>query len=77
MADTAAAFSRMVGRDVRYEQMAWEEFEKRAGKDMAAMWRFLESPGLHIDIPALRQELSGMLAFEHWLRAKWTKYLTA
>jgi uncharacterized protein YbjT (DUF2867 family) len=77
MAETAAAFSRMLGRDVRYEQMSWEDFEQRAGKDMAAMWRLFENQGFHIDIPALRQEFGGMLTFDRWLRAKWTRYLTA
>ena len=57
--------------------MGWEEFEQRQGPDMTAMWRFFETHSLHIDIPALRQELPGMQTFEHWLRARWTRHLTA
>jgi hypothetical protein len=57
--------------------MPWEEFEQRAGREMALMWRFFESDGFHVDIPALRRELPNMMTFERWLQAKWARHLTA
>jgi uncharacterized protein YbjT (DUF2867 family) len=77
MSDLAAAFGRMLGRDVRYQQIGWDEFEQRSGPDMTAMWRFFESSGFHVDIPTLRQELPNMMTFERWLQSKWTRHLTA
>lgn len=77
MAEVAAAFGRMEGREVRYQQMPWEEFEQRAGREMALMWRFFENGGFHVDIPALRRELPNMMTFDRWLQAKWAKHLTA
>jgi uncharacterized protein YbjT (DUF2867 family) len=77
MSDLAAAFGRMLGREVRYRQIAWEEFAQRAGAEMASMWRFFETGGFHLDISAVRQELPNMMTFEHWLQTKWTKHRTA
>lgn len=77
MGDLAAAFSRMTGREVRYEQAGWQEFEQRLGHDMAAMWRFFDAGGFTVDIPSLRQELPSLMPFERWLQSHWTKHLTA
>ena len=77
MNELAAAFGRMQGHEVRYQQVPWDEFEERAGQDMTSMWRFFESGGFQIDIPTLRQELPNMMAFERWLHSKWTRHLTA
>lgn len=77
MSELAAALGRMQGHEVRYQQVSWDEFEERAGHDMASMWRFFESSGFQIDIPTLRQELPNMMTFERWLHSKWTKHLTA
>jgi uncharacterized protein YbjT (DUF2867 family) len=77
MAEVAAAFGRMAGREVRYQQMPWEEFEQRAGRDMTSMWRYFEDAGFHVDIPSLRQELPNMKTFERWIQSNWTRHLTA
>lgn len=77
MSDVAAALGRTTGRDVRYQQMSWEEFEQRSGPDYTAMWKFFDSGGFGVDIPSLRQELPNMMTFERWMRSNWTKHLTA
>lgn len=77
MQEVAASFARMLGRDVRYEQMPWEDFERRAGSEMTVMWRFFQNEGYTVDIPAVRQELPNLMTFERWLRTAWTKHLTA
>jgi uncharacterized protein YbjT (DUF2867 family) len=77
MEELAASFGRMLGRDVRYRQMPWEEFEERVGTAMTGMWRFFENTGFHVDIPVLRQELPNLMTFERWLHSTWTRHLTA
>lgn len=77
MAELAEAFGRMAGREVRYEQVPWEQFEQRAGHDMTLMFRWFQEVGYHVDIPALRQEYPNLTGFEKWLHSKWTKVLTA
>ena len=77
MSDLAAAFGRMLGREVRYEQMAWEQFEQHMGPEMTKMWRLFETGGFRIDLSALRQEMPNVMTFERWLQSKWTRHLTA
>ncbi len=77
MTELAQAFSRMTGREVRYEQVPWEEFEQRAGSDLTSMYRWFQSDGYHVDISALRQEYPNLTGFEHWIQANWTRYFTA
>jgi len=73
MTGLAEAFTRMTGREVRYRQVPWNEFELQAGRDYMTMYRWLEEKGFHIDIPALRQENPNMTTFEKWLHSKWLK----
>lgn len=75
--EVAASFARMLGREVRYEQMPWEDFEQRAGSEMTTMWRFFQNVGYSVDIPVLRQELPNLMTFERWLHTAWAKHLTA
>jgi len=77
MSDLAVAFGRMLGREVRYRQIGWDEFEQRSGPEMTAMWRFFENSGFGVDIPTLRQELPNMMTFERWLQSNWTRHFTA
>lgn len=75
--EVAASFARMLGHEVRYEQMPWEDFEQRAGSEMTPMWRFFQNVGYSVDIPVLRQELPNLMTFERWLHTAWAKHLTA
>lgn len=71
MADTARMLGGAVGRDVHYQQVPWEQFEQRAGKEMTVMFRWFEAVGYHVDISALREEHPNLLTFEHWLQTHW------
>jgi uncharacterized protein YbjT (DUF2867 family) len=77
MTDIAAGFSRMAGREVRYQQVPWDEFEQRAGRDLTLMFRWMEDVGFHVDIPAIRQEYANLTGFERWLQANWAKAFAA
>ena len=77
MSELAEAFTRMEGREVRYQQMPWDEFEKKIGADRTTMFRWFESTGYHVDIPGLRREYPALTSFERWLQAHWSKRMTA
>jgi len=71
MSEVAEAMGRVSGRDVRYQQVPWDEFEKRAGHEMTVMFKWFQDVGYHIDIAALREENPRLTHFEPWLRAHW------
>lgn len=71
MAELAKVFSRVTGREVRYTQMPWGEFEAQAGKETEQMFRWVQDVGFHIDIPAVRQEYPKLTTFDHWLNSNW------
>jgi len=77
MADLAAALSRIGGREVRYEQIPWDRFEKAAGREMTIMYRWFEDVGYHVDISAVRREYPNLSTLERWLQSKWRKAFTA
>lgn len=73
MTEIAEAFGRVSGREVKYQQMPWAEFEKRAGHELTAMYRWFENTGYHVDISALRKERPQLLTFDRWLDANWQR----
>ena len=77
MTELADALGRASGREIRYEQQPWDEFEAAAGHEMALMYRWFQNVGYHVDISAVRQEHSGLMGFERWLRSKWVRTRTA
>lgn len=77
MAALAQAFSRMASREVRYEQVPWDEFEKRAGHEMAVMWRWFQDAGYHVDIAECRSLYPNLTSFERWLQTRWVRTQTA
>ena len=77
MAELTEAFSRMAGREVRYEQASWEEWEKKVGAERNVMFRWFESPGYHVDIVEARREYPALSSFERWLQTYWPKRMTA
>lgn len=71
MAEIARALGRAGGREVRYRQIPWDEFESRAGREMATMYRWFEDVGYHVDIGAVRQEYQRLESFDAWLNSHW------
>jgi uncharacterized protein YbjT (DUF2867 family) len=54
-----------------YSQIPWEDFEKAAGQEMAAMFHWFQDVGYHADVTALRQEHHGLTNFERWRNTSW------
>ena len=77
MAEVAQGFSRMAGREVRYQQVPWDQFEQSAGPDLTRMFHWLEDVGTHVDIGSVRQEHTNLMSFDRWLNARWSKWATA
>jgi len=73
MAEIADAFSRVSGRDVRYQQVPWDQFEQQAGHEMTVMYRWFEAHGYHVDIAGVREQYSGLTGFNRWLEQNWSK----
>jgi len=71
MTELAQVFTRASGREVPYEQIPWDEFEKQAGKEMTLMWRWFEEKGYRVDIGAVRQEYQQLTTFDHWINSRW------
>jgi uncharacterized protein YbjT (DUF2867 family) len=77
MMELAAAFGRMAGREVRYEQAPWDEWEKMVGADHARMYRWFEETGYHVNIGEARREYPALTSFERWIQTNWPKRMTA
>lgn len=73
MSEAARILSGSAGREVRYQQVPWDEFERKAGHEYTVMYHWFETTGYRADISALRQEHPNMLTLERWSQAHWEK----
>jgi uncharacterized protein YbjT (DUF2867 family) len=71
MQELAQVFTRACGREVRYVQIPWDEFEKQAGPEITTMYRWFQEVGYHADPSAVRQEYHNMMSFEQWINSQW------
>lgn len=68
--EVAALFSTVLGREVRYTPIPFDQFEQRAGNEMARMWRWFEEAGYQADITELRGIYPRLTTFERWVQAQ-------
>jgi uncharacterized protein YbjT (DUF2867 family) len=74
MTQMAEMFGRVLGREVRYQQVPWDQFESKAGHEMTLMYRWFNDVGYNADIPELRQHYGELSTLERWLHANgWAK----
>jgi uncharacterized protein YbjT (DUF2867 family) len=66
--EVAAAFSRVIGRPVAYQQVPWDEYRQAAGDEYHDMFRWFQDVGYDADIVALRGEYARLTDFERYLR---------
>lgn len=71
MTEIAEAFSRASGREVRYQQAPWDQFEQQVGHEMTVMYRWFEEKGYNIDIAAVREHYPELTSFQRWLDQNW------
>ena len=68
MQRVAETLSRVVGRNVRYVQVPWDQFRQNAGEEMTKMYQWFKDVGYHVDIAALRKEYPNLATLEKVLR---------
>jgi uncharacterized protein YbjT (DUF2867 family) len=71
MDELARVFSTAAGREVRYVQAPWDEFEKQAGKEITLMYRWFQETGYHVDIQSVRQEYPSLMTLGRWMNSYW------
>jgi uncharacterized protein YbjT (DUF2867 family) len=69
MPEIAETFGRVIGREVEYYQVPWDQFEEQMGEEYAVMYRWFNEVGYEADIAALRQEYPEPTTFERYLRS--------
>ena len=69
MTEIADTFSRVIGREVSYYQVPWDQFEEQVGEEVTLNSRWINDVGYEADIAALRQEYPELTNFERYLRS--------
>jgi uncharacterized protein YbjT (DUF2867 family) len=69
MPEIAETFGHVIGREVEYYQVPWDQFEEQMGEENAVMYRWFNDVGYEADIAALRQEYPELTTFERYLRS--------
>lgn len=72
MSNIADSLSRVTSHEVRYLQTPWDQFEKQAGHDLTAMYRWFEAQNYKVDIDEVKREYPQTMNFNHWLETHWT-----
>jgi uncharacterized protein YbjT (DUF2867 family) len=73
MSELAETFSRVSGREVRYQQVPWDQFEQQAGHEMTVMYRWFEDNGYNVDIAGVRKQYPRLTSFNRWLEQNWKR----
>jgi uncharacterized protein YbjT (DUF2867 family) len=71
MTQLTQAFSRMLGHEVKYVQLSWDDFAKRIDPAHFKMFQWFDREAYRVDISAVRQELPQLHTFERWLQSTW------
>jgi uncharacterized protein YbjT (DUF2867 family) len=68
MSEIAETYGRVIGREVSYYQVPWDQFEEQMGEEATLNLRWINDVGYEADIAALRQEYPELTSFERYLR---------
>jgi uncharacterized protein YbjT (DUF2867 family) len=68
MSEIAETYGRVIGREVSYYQVPWDQFEEQMGEEATLNMRWINDVGYEADIAALRQEYPELTSFERYLR---------
>jgi uncharacterized protein YbjT (DUF2867 family) len=70
MPEMAETFGRVIGRDVSYHQVPWDQFEEQMGEEVTVNYRWFNDVGYEAAIAALQQEYPELTTFERYLRSQ-------
>ena len=68
MPEIAAAFSRVLGKTVQYQQIPFEAFEQQIGEEVTISYRWFENVGYAADLAQLKRDFPAQTDFESYLR---------
>jgi uncharacterized protein YbjT (DUF2867 family) len=68
MPEVAAAFSKVLGKSVTYQQISFEDFQQQAGEEMTIMYRWFENDGYRADLAQLQRLFPALTELESYLR---------
>ncbi len=69
MPEIAETFGRVIGRQVEYYQVPWDQFEEQMGEEAAVMYRWFNDVGYEADVDTLRRVYPELTTFEQYLRS--------
>ncbi len=69
MTEIADTFSHVIGREVSYYQVPWDQFEEQMGEEATLNFRWINDVGYEAGIASLRQEYPELTTFERYLRS--------
>jgi uncharacterized protein YbjT (DUF2867 family) len=69
MPEIAETFGHVIGREVSYYQVPWDQFEEQMGEEFTVNYRWFNDVGYEANIAALRQEYPELTTFEGYLRS--------
>ena len=69
MPEIAETFGRVIGSEVDYYQVPWDQFEEQMGEEFAVMYRWFNDVGYEADTDALMREHPDLTTFERYLRS--------
>src|ERR671915_363013 len=69
MTEIAKTFGRVIGREVSYYQVPWDQIEEQMGEEATLNLRWINDVGYEADIATLRQEYPELTSFERYLRS--------
>ena len=65
--ETAHIFSRVIGTEVEYVQVPWDEYEAQRGEEMTIMEKWFENVGYSVDVAGLRSNYPWLVSLEQYL----------
>src|SRR5918998_496557 len=68
MTEIAETIGRVIGREVSYYQVPWNQFEEQMGEELTVQYRWINDVGYEADIAALKEQHPGLITFERHLR---------
>ncbi len=68
MPQLAQIFSDVVGKQVNYIQIPWEQFQQSTGEEITIMTKWFNQVGYEANIPALQAEYPQLTTFDQYLR---------
>ena len=69
MSEIAETYGRVIGREVSYYQVPWDQIEEQMGEEATLNLRWINDVGWEADTAALRQEYPELTSFERYLRS--------